>query len=98
MRVSDRIASLVKGLPSQFFKSARARIAGGCPGIGTLADRSVRGRRGGLMARLGIVAALACSLLCTVASAQDKPDSSTAKSELHPDIARLVDTWLDAEQ
>jgi CubicO group peptidase (beta-lactamase class C family) len=50
------------------------------------------------MARLGIVAALACSLLCTVASAQDKPDSSTAKSELHPDIARLVDTWLDAEQ
>ena len=50
------------------------------------------------MARLGIFVAIACSLLCNLASAQDKPDSPTPKSELHPDVARLIDTWLDAEQ
>jgi len=50
------------------------------------------------MARLGIFAAIACSLLCNLASAEDKPDSPTPKSELHPDVARLIDTWLDAEQ
>ena len=50
------------------------------------------------MARLGIFAAIACGLLCNLASAQDKPDSPTPKSELHPDVARLIDTWLDAEQ
>ena len=50
------------------------------------------------MARLGIFTAIACSLLCNLASAQDKPDSPTLKSELHPDVARLIDTWLDAEQ
>jgi CubicO group peptidase (beta-lactamase class C family) len=50
------------------------------------------------MARLGIFVAIACSLLCNLASAQDKSDSPTPKSELHPDVARLIDTWLDAEQ
>src|SRR5215510_14348261 len=54
--------------------------------------------RGGAMARLGIVTALACSLLCTAAGAQDKPDSPAPKNELPPDVARLIDTWLDAEQ
>lgn len=50
------------------------------------------------MTRLRIVTALACSLLCTVASAQDKPDAPAPKNELHPDVAGLIDTWLDAEQ
>jgi CubicO group peptidase (beta-lactamase class C family) len=50
------------------------------------------------MARLGIVAAIACTLLCNLVSAQDKPDPPTPKSGLHPDVARLIDTWLDAEQ
>src|SRR5262245_27400604 len=53
---------------------------------------------GGPMARLWIFAVITCSLLCNLASAQDKPDSPTRKSELHPDVARLIDTWLDAEQ